>query len=77
MIKNSCKRVFTIKLGVEVHDKYLQFIVCDSFKCQNDQWPDYFDEFFCSVGEYGVITCSFNKKIRLPFRETKHILCGT
>ena len=53
------------------HDRYLQFIVSDIFKFQNDQCPDYFDELFCPVGENGVITRSSNKKLKLPFRKTK------
>ena len=52
-------------------DRYLQFIVSDIFKFQNDQCPDYFDELFCPVGENGVITRSSNKKLKLPFRKTK------
>ena len=53
------------------HDRYLQFIVSDIFKFQNDQCPDYFDELFCPVGENGVITRSSNKKLKLTFRKTK------
>ena len=56
---------------LNVHDKYLQFIVFDIFKFQNDQCPDYFKELFCSVGEKGVITHSSNKKLKLPFQKTK------
>ena len=57
--------------GLNVHDRYLQFIVSDIFKFQNDQCPDYFNEIFCPVGENGVITRSSNKKLKLPFRKTK------
>ena len=53
------------------HDRNLEFIVSDIFKFQNNQCPDYFDEFFCPVGENGVITRSSNKKFKLPFRKTK------
>ena len=49
----------------------MQFIVSDIFQCQNDQCPDYFDELICPVGENGVITCSSNRKLKLPFRKTK------
>ena len=62
---------------LNVHDRYLQFIVSYIFKFQNEQCPDYFDEFFCPVGENGVITRSSNKKVKLPFRKLKLILCGT
>ena len=53
------------------HDRYLQFIVSDIFKFQNDQCPDYFDELFCPVGENSAITRSSNKKLKLPFRKIK------
>ena len=56
---------------LNVHDRYLQFIVSEFFKFQNDQCPDYFNEIFCPVGENGVITRSSNKKLKLPFRKTK------
>ena len=56
---------------LNIHDSYLQFIVSDIFKFQNDQCPSYFDEFFCPVGENGVITRSSNKKLKLPFQKTK------
>ena len=42
-----------------------------TFKFQNDQCPDYFDELFCPVGENGVMMRSSNKKLKLPFRKTK------
>ena len=48
-----------------------KFTVSDIFKFQNDQFPDYFDELFCPVGENDVITRSSNKKLKLPFRKTK------
>ena len=54
-----------------VHDRYLQFIVSDIFKFQNDQFSDHFNEFFSPVGENGVITRSSNKKLKLRFRKTK------
>ena len=52
-----------------VHDRYLHFIVSDIFKFQNNQWPSYFDELFCSVGENGIITRSSNEKLQLPFEK--------
>ena len=51
--------------------KVLQFIVSDIFKFHNDQYHDYFDELFCPVGENSVITRSSNKKLKLPFWQTK------
>ena len=52
---------------------YLQFIVSDIFKYQNDQCPDYLDELFCPFGGNGVTTRSSNKKLKLPFRKTKKL----
>ena len=34
----------------------------DTYKFNNDQCPDYFDELFCPVGENSVITRSSNKE---------------
>ena len=62
-----CVKEFLQLNWLNVHNRYLQFIVSDIFKFQNDQCPDYFDELFCPVGENGVITCSSIKKIKLPF----------
>ena len=68
---------------LNVHDRYLQFIVFDISKFQNDQCPDYFEEIFCPVGENAVITRSSNeKKIKATFsknktRNPKLILCRT
>ena len=56
---------------LNVHNRFLQFIVSDIFKFQNDQCPDYFNEIFCPAGENSVITRSSNKKLKLPFRKTK------
>ena len=39
---------------LNVHNRYLQFIVSDIFKFQNDQFPDYFDELFLPVGVIGL-----------------------
>ena len=49
----------------------MQFIVFNILKFQGNQFPDYFDELVCPVGENGVITRSSNKKLNLPFRKTK------
>ena len=40
----------------------------DTYKFNNDQCPDYFDELFCPVGENSVITRSSNKKLKVPFQ---------
>ena len=50
----------------------MQFIASEVFKFDNNQYPEYFDELFCSVvAENGIITCSSNKYLKLPFRKTK------
>ena len=54
-----------------MHDRYLQFIVSDIFKFQNDQYPDYFHELFCPVGQNSVITRPSHKKLKLPYLKTK------
>ena len=56
---------------LNVHDRYLQFIVSDFFKFYNNQCPDYFNEVFCPVDDNGVATCYCNKKLKLPFRRLK------
>ena len=40
----------------------MQFIVSNIFKFQNYQCPDYFDKYFCPVGENSVIKRSSKKK---------------
>ena len=45
---------------LNVHDRYLQFIVSDIFKFHSDQCPDYFAKLFCPAGENDVITSSSN-----------------
>ena len=54
----------------------MQFIVSNIFKFQNYQCPDYFDKYFCPVGENSVIKRSSKKKkkkkkLKLPSRITK------
>ena len=66
-----CIKEFLQLNWLNFHGRYLQFIVSDIFKFQNDQWHDYFNGIFCHVGENGVITCSSNKKLKLPFQKTK------
>ena len=39
-----CIKEFLQLNWLKVHDRYLQFIVSDIFKYQNDECPDYFDE---------------------------------
>ena len=56
---------------LNVHDRYLQFIVFDIFKFSNNQCPDYFNEVFCSVDDNGVGTRSYNKKLKLPSCKSK------
>ena len=56
---------------LNVHDRYLQFIVSDTFKFYNNQCPDYFNEVFCPVDDNGSATCSCNKKLKLKSRKSK------
>ena len=66
-----CVEEFLQLNWLNFHHRYLQFIVSHVFKFQNDQYSDYFDEFFCPVGENSVIMHSSNKKLKLPFQKTK------
>ena len=45
----TCIKEFLQLNWLNVHDRYLQFIVSDIFEFQNDQCPDYFNEIFCPV----------------------------
>ena len=56
---------------LNVHDRYLQFIVSGIFKFYNNQCPDYFNEAYRPVGHNGVATYCCNKKLKLPFRKSK------
>ena len=56
---------------LNVHDRYLQFIVSDIFKFYNNQCPDYFSEVFCPVDTSEIAVCCCNKKMKLPFLKTK------
>ena len=79
-----CIKKFLQLNWLNVHDRYLQFIVSNIFKFQNNQCPYYFDELGlinCPVGENGVIMCS-SKKIKATFSKNKNknpklILGGT
>ena len=66
-----CIKEFLQLNWLNIHDRYLQFIVSDIFKFQNNQCPDYFNEIFCPVGENCVIMHSSNKKLKLTFQKTK------
>ena len=67
-------KVFLQLTCLNVHDRYLKFIVSDIFKFHSNKCPDYFDELLCPVGENSVITRSSNKKIKLSFRKTKLVI---
>ena len=56
---------------LNVHDKYLQFIVSDIFKFYNNQCPDYFSEVFCPVDTNEIAVYCCNKKMKLPFLKMK------
>ena len=50
---------------------FLQFIVSDIFEFYSDQYPNYFNEVFCPVGDDSVTTCSYSKKLKLTFQKTR------
>ena len=56
---------------LNVHERYLQFIVSDIFKFYNNQCPDYFNEVCYPADDNGVATRCCNKKLKLPFRKLK------
>ena len=56
---------------LNVHDRYLQFIVSDICTFCNNQCPNCFNEVFCPVDNNGVATCTRSKKLELPFRKSK------
>ena len=66
-----CVNEFLELNWLNVHDRYLQFIVSVIFKFYNNQCPDYFDEVFCPVDGNGVATRSCNKKLKLPSCKSK------
>ena len=46
-----CVNEFLELNWLNVHDRYLQFIVSDIFKFYNNQCPDYFNEVFCPIDD--------------------------
>ena len=49
-----CIKEFLQLNWLNVHYRYLHFIVPNILKFRNDQCSNYFDEFFCPVGENGI-----------------------
>ena len=70
-ISRICVKEFLELNVLNVHDRYIQFIVSDIFKCYSNQWPDYYNEVFWPVEDNGVATCCCNKKLKLTFRKSK------
>ena len=66
-----CVNEFLELNWLNVHDRYLQFIVSDIFKYYNNQCPDYLNELLCPVEDNGVATHCYNKKSELPFCKLK------
>ena len=66
-----CLNEFLESNWINIHDRYLQFIFSDIFKFYNNQCPDYFNEFFCPVGDNGIAARFCNKKLKLPFGKKK------
>ena len=58
-----CTKEFLELNSLNVHDRYLQFIVTDIFKFYNNQCPDYFNEVSCPVDDNGVATRSLSKNL--------------
>ena len=67
----TCAKEFLELNWLNVHDRYLQFIVFDIFRFCNNQCPNYFNEVFWPVDDNGLATRSCNKKLKLPFRKSK------
>ena len=65
-----CVKEFLELNWLNVHDRYLQFIVSDIFKFYNNQYPDYFIEVLCPVDNNGV-AMHRNKKLKLSFCKSK------
>ena len=65
-----CERVSELN-WLNVHDRYLKFIVSDIFKFYNNQCPDCFNEVFCHVDDNGIVKRCCNKKLKLPFCKLK------
>ena len=70
-IPRICVEEFLELNWLNVHDRYLPFIVYGLFKFYNKQCSDYFNEVFCSVENNGVAMHSCNKKLKLPFHKSK------
>ena len=61
-----------VKLNwLNVHDRYLQFIVFDIFKYYINHYPDYFNEVSCTFDVNEVAMCSCNKKLKLPLAQVE------
>ena len=56
---------------LDVHGRYLQFFVPDTFQFYNNQCSICSDEVFCPVDNYGLGTPSCDKKLKLPFHKRK------
>ena len=66
-----CAKMFLELNWLNVHDRYLQFIVSDIFQFYSNQCPDCFYEVSCPVDDNGVATRSCNKNLKLPFLKSK------
>ena len=66
-----CVKEFLELNWLNVHDRYLQFIVSDVFKFYSNQCPDYFNGVFCPIDNNGVDTRCCNTKLKLSFHKWK------
>ena len=60
-----CAKQFPELNWINVHDRYLQFIVSNIFKFCNNQCLDYFDEVFCPVEDNGSSHALLQQKIEI------------
>ena len=65
-----CVNEFLELNWLNVHHRYLQFIVSDISKFYNNQCLDQFNDVFCPVDGNGVATRCCNKNLKLPFRKS-------
>ena len=56
---------------LNVHDRYVPFIVSDIFNFYSNQCPDSFNDIYYPVDDDWVATRSCIKNLKLPFRKSK------
>ena len=66
-----CLKGFLELNWLNIHDRYLQFIVLGILKFYRNHCPDYLNEVFCLVDNNGVAMRCCDKKLKLPFCKSK------